>query len=169
MNKLIKLLTLILLVLSPLNSFSQYDSTTYYLSTPSVTSAGVYQNGRLIRTLWSNQTKSGTFIVSWNRKNDSNVNVTGAYQIRVIANNLTAKWKANIGNTSRDSVGPNKIRALRTPTDGVEVGNAIYFSTGFVEGNSPTFKILKNNIRRMVPVRPSQCGDADARSFILCY
>jgi hypothetical protein len=162
MNNLIKLLTLILLVLSPLNSFSQYDSTTYYLSTPSVTSAGVYQNSRLIRTLWSNQTKSGTFIVSWNKKNDSNVNVTGAYQIKVMANNLTAKWKANIGNTSRDSVGPNKIRALRTPTDGVEVGNALYFSTGFVEGNSPTFKILKNNIRRMVPVRPSQCGDADA-------
>jgi hypothetical protein len=157
-----KILFLISFSLAYLVSYSQFDTTTYNLSTKSVTSAGVYQNGRLIRTLWSNQTKPpGTFTLSWNRRNDSNVTVTGNYQIKVIANNLSYRWKANIGNTSRDSVGPNKIRALRTPTDGVEVGNAIYFSTGFVEGNSPTFKILKNDIRRMVPVRPSQCGDGD--------
>lgn len=152
----------ILLSLIPLGASAQTDSI-YTLSVKSVTSAGVYQNGRLIKTLWSNKDQpAGTYVVNWNRRNDSGNVVTGAYQYNVIANNLTYKWKASIGNTSRDSVGPNKIRALRTPTDGVEVGNAIYFSTGFVEGNSSTFKILKSDIRRMVPVRPSQCGDADA-------
>jgi len=157
-----KILFLISFLLAYLVSYSQFDTTTYNLLTKSITSAGFYQNGKLVRTLWSNVEKpASTFIVSWDRKNDLGQTVTGTCYPKVIANNLTYKWKANLGNTSIDSVGPNKIRGLRTPTDGVEVGNAIYFSTGFVEGNSSTFKILKNDIRRMVPVRPSQCGDAD--------
>jgi hypothetical protein len=157
-----KILFLISFLFTYLISYSQFDTTIYNLSTKSITSAGFYQNGKLIRTLWSNVEKPvGSFIVSWDRKNDLGQTVTGTCYPKVIANNLTSKWKANLGNTSIDSVGPNKIRALRTPTDGVEVGSAIYFSTGFVEGNSSTFKILKSNIRRMVPVRPSQCGDAD--------
>jgi hypothetical protein len=135
-----KILFLISFLFTYLVSYSQFDTTTYNLTTKSITSAGFYQNGKLVRTLWSNVEKPvGNFIVSWDRKNDLGQTVTGACYPKVIANNLSYRWKANIGNTSRDSVGSNKIRALRTPTDGVEVGNAIYFSTGFVEGNSSTF------------------------------
>jgi hypothetical protein len=158
----LKKLLVFLILLKSTTLLSQYDSSSYYLSTKSTTSAGVYKSGRLIRTLWSNVEKpAGTFQFTWDRKNDSNQSITPPYGIKVVANNLKYRWSANIGNTSRDSVGSNKIRALRTPTDGVEVGNFIYFSTGFVEGNTSTFKIAKNDLKRMIPVRPSQCGDAD--------
>ena len=159
--KTIKLYSLIFFLFI-IGGLSAQSDSTYTLSTTSTTSCGVYKGGRLVRTLWNNKVQSaGTYYVNWNKRGDSNQVIYEPYTIRVISNRITTKWKANIGNTSIDSVGPNKIRALRTPTDGVEVGNAIYFSTGFVEGNSSTFKILKSNIRRMVPVRPSQCGDAD--------
>jgi hypothetical protein len=152
-------LSLFLLVFNNLSA--QYDST-YTLSTNSTTSCGVYKGDRLVRTLWSNKNQqAGTYSVNWDKKGDSSQTIYEPYTIRIISNNLTYRWKANIGNTSQDSIGSNKIRALRTPTDGVEVGNALYFSTGFVEGNTSTFKILKNNTKRMIPIRPSQCGDAD--------
>jgi hypothetical protein len=159
--KTIKLYSLIFFLFI-IGGLSAQSDSTYTLSTTSTTSCGVYKGGRLVRTLWNNKVQSaGTYYVNWNKRGDSNQVIYEPYTIKVISNRITTRWKANIGNTSIDSVGPNKIRALRTPTDGVEVGNAIYFSTGFVEGNSSTFKILKSNIRRMVPVRPSQCGDAD--------
>lgn len=160
---LFKFILTFIFLLKSVTAFAQYDSSTYYLNEKSTTSAGVYKNGRLVRTLWSNVEKpAGYFDFSWDRKGDSLQTISSPYQIKVIANNIKYKWKANIGNTSRDSIGSNKIRALRTPTDGVEAGNFIYFSTGFVEGNTSTFKISKNDIRRMIPIRPSLCGDADA-------
>jgi hypothetical protein len=153
-------LSLFLFIFSNLSA--QSDST-YTLLTNSRTSCGVYKGDRLVRTLWSNKNQqAGTYYVNWDKKGDSGQTISEPYTIRVISNNLTYRWKANIGNSSQDSIGPNKIRALRTPTDGVEVGNALYFSTGFVEGNTSTFKILKSNLKRMVPIRPSQCGDVDA-------
>jgi hypothetical protein len=144
------------------------QDSTYTLTSSSTTSCGVYKGERLVRTLWNNKTQSaGTYYVNWDKKGDSGQTISEPYTIRVISNRLTTRWKANLGNTSIDSVGPNKFRGLRTPNDGVEIGNFIYFSTGYVEGNTSTFKVSKSNIGKMLPVRPSQCGDADAEVMFI--
>lgn len=159
---LIKTISLIFFLFIIGDAFSQSDST-YTLSTSSRTSCGVYKNGRLVRTLWNNKIQSaGSYYVNWDKKGDSGQTIYEPYDIKVLSNNLSYRWKANIGNSSTDSIGPNKLRALRTPTDGVEGGNYIYFSTGYVEGNSPRIKVLKTDIKKMIPVRPSQCGDVEA-------
>lgn len=156
----------ILLSLIPLGASAQTDST-YTLSIKSVTSAGVYQNGRLIKTLWSNKEQpAGSYVINWNRRNDSNIRVYGNYKYSVIANNLTYRWKANLGNTSIDSIGSNKIRGLRAVFDGVEVGNNLYFCKGNTEGNSPIFKLLKNNIQKMYELRIT--GSTDMQTEYVC-
>src|SRR4051794_34770388 len=79
------------------------DSTafTYTLSKQAITSAGVYQNNVLIRTLWGNEvTKSGVHTYKWDGLTDEKVAAKGGnYEIRLIANNIKAEWEgAGIGN-----------------------------------------------------------------------
>lgn len=134
----------------------------YTLSVASTTSAGVYQNGKLVRTLWSNVRKAaGTHIVTWDNKNDAGATVTGHYDIKVISHQMTYEWKANIGNTSSIDTGVHKLKGLSTPYAGVEVGNFIYYAKGASEGQSPLYKINKSNPNYSYPIRESGCGDHD--------
>jgi hypothetical protein len=55
-------------------------------------------------------------------------------------------WGRTIGNSSVYETGDRLIRALRTPTGIVEVGNSIYLTTGLVEGNSGLMRI-DNQVR----------------------
>lgn len=140
------------------------STTTYTLNVTSTTSAGVYEGNKLIRTLWNNkQENAGTYSVTWDGKDDNGVTFTKTSntKIRVISHQMAYNWKANIGNSSTEGYGPNKIRALRTPWDGVVVGNYLYMCTGFVEGNSPLFKVALNNISYMIPVRATTQHDID--------
>jgi hypothetical protein len=143
----------------------------YTLTLLSTTSAGVYSpSGVLVRTLWNNVKRNpGTYTVTWDNKNDDGTTIspTTGYKIKVIAHQMAYTWSAGIGNSSTQSFGPNKLRALRTPYDGVVVGGYLYMCTGFVEGNSPLFKVATNNINYMIPVRPSTDGDVDFETRFL--
>ena len=84
---LIKKLLILFVLIKSTTLFSQYDSSSYYLSTKSTTSAGVYKNGRLVRTLWSNVEKpTGTFQFNWNR--------TSAEFMKLDLDQYTARKKA---------------------------------------------------------------------------
>lgn len=161
-----KIIATILLLLLGVCLRAQSDST-YTLTTASTTSCGVYKSDRLVRTLWSNKTQSaGTYYVNWNKRGDSGQTISEPYTIKVLSNNITTKWKASLGNTSVDSVGPNKIRGLRAVFDGVEVGNSLYFCKGNTEGNSPIFKLQKSNIQKMYELRIT--GSVDMQTEYVC-
>ena len=135
-------------------------TTTYTLTTKSTTSAGVYKDGILVRTLWSNVVKNaGTYTPVWDGKDDAGTTVTGGtIKIKVIAHQMSYQWKANIGNTSTIDTGSNKLRGLRSPFSGVEVGNYIYMAKGNTEGNTPIYKVAKSAPSRMIEVRGGHGG-----------
>lgn len=134
----------------------------YTLKVGSTTSAGVYQNNKLFRTLWSNEYRSaGTYKIVWDKKGDNGQLIVGEYEVQVLSHNMKYTWTANIGNNSRVDTGQHKIRGLATPYSAVECGNFIYFAKGHSEGNSPIFKVKKGDVNYNIPVRESGCGDHD--------
>jgi len=138
------------------------DPNTYTLSAESTTSAGVYKDGDLVRTLWSNVVQgAGTYAKpTWDGDDDNGNPVTLPATITVMANRMTYQWHAGIGNTSTETEGPNKIRALRQVWDSVTYGDYLYNVTGFVEGNSPIFKVdYTTDINYMIPVLPTSNHD----------
>lgn len=142
------------------------DAKSYTLIVESVTSAGVVVDGVTVRNLWHNKKQNaGKYTPTWDGKDDAGnvVNMAPNVKARILvtANNMSYTWKADIGNSSRVAWGPNKLRALRTPHDGVQVGNYLYLCTGFVEGNSPTFKVALDDIGFMIPVQATTNGDID--------
>lgn len=138
------------------------DPNTYTLSAESITSSGVYKDGNLVRTLWSNVTQgAGTYAKpSWDGNDDNGNPVSLPATITVQANRMTYQWSAGIGNTSTEPEGSNKLRALRQIWDSVVSGNYLYNVTGFVEGNSPIFKVdISGDINYMIPVLPTSNHD----------
>jgi len=143
----------------------------FTLASNSITSAGVYNlSGSLLKTLWNNvDYTSGTHTGSWDGKNDSGSTVTGSTTIKVISHNIDYAWDATIGNSSVPPTGSTKIRALRSVCDIVEIGNYIYYCTGFVEGASPLNKWLKSDLTYMNQVRPTTNNDFVAETRNLAY
>ena len=145
-------------------------SNQYTLSTRSITSAGVYDlNNKLVRTLWSNVSRAaGTYTVTWDGKNDAGTTVSGTHKIKVISHQMTYQWTANIGNTSSIDTGSHKLRGLRTPFAGVEVGNYIYIAKGNTEGNTPIYKVAKSAPSYMIEVRPNLNHSSTFQTEYVC-
>jgi hypothetical protein len=143
----------------------------FTLGSDSTTSAGVYDvTGSLVRTIWNNVTYSaGTHTGSWNGNNDSGVPVVGSTTIKVVSSNIQYEWDATIGNSSIPPTGSTKIRALRSVWDIAEIGNYIYYCTGYVEGASPLNKWLKNDLSYMTQVRPTTNNDFVAETRNIDY
>lgn len=126
----------------------------YTLSSTATTSAGVYKNGQLVRTLWNNvKRNAGTYTATWDGKDDTGATVVGTTQIKVQAHTMSYQWTANIGNSSSIDTGSHKLRGLSTPYSGVEVGDYIYIAKGTTEGNTPIYKVAKSNPNYMIEVR----------------
>src|SRR5262245_18500954 len=75
---------------------------TYSLLSPSNTSAGVYFNGWLIKTLWSNvPTNAGSHNATWDATDDlGHLLPSGTYEVRIVSSNPKYTWMGVIGNTS---------------------------------------------------------------------
>jgi len=153
--------------LPPLPAGSFY----FTLGSNSTTSAGVYDvTGSLVRTIWNNVSyPSGLNTGSWDGKDNSGTTYSNPVEIRVLSSNIQYQWDATIGNSSTPPTGSTKIRALRSVWDYEEIGNYIYYCTGFVEGNSTLHKWLKSDLTYMTDVRPTVNGDITGETKNLSY
>lgn len=61
-------------------------------------------------------------------------------------------WHGGIGNSSALDYGPTKFKGLRSPTGIAENNGYLYFTKGFVEGNSPIAKTLISNPTAQIEV-----------------
>jgi len=126
---------------------SSGDTTfTFTLPTDAATSAGVYDSkGALVRTLWSNNNLSaGPQTASWDGNDDlGNPMPQGAYQFRVLSNNVKYTWGA-IGDTTANWVGPNTWDNMaEIPTDMAIIGTTAYVANSYAEGrpNAASFSL----------------------------
>jgi hypothetical protein len=109
---------------------------TFLLPTDAATSAGVYDTeGKLLRTLWSNQPYSaGPHVEEWDGNDDDGIPLAaGSYQIRLLYNNVSYSWGV-IGNTSENWSGPNiwDTEAL-LPVDMAIIGRTAYVANSYAE------------------------------------
>src|SRR5581483_1653756 len=108
------------------------------------TSAGVYQAGRLVRTLWSNEELSaGKYLRQWDGDDDlGSQSPQGEYEVRVLSNNVSYEWGV-IGTTS-SWTGPKTWHSQSTlPRDMVIVGQSAITGNGYSEGrpNASMFQL----------------------------
>lgn len=109
---------------------------TYTLTETATTSAGVYEDGVLKRTLWSNQVKAkGTHTVTWDGLDDEGQKLgAGNYMITVLSNNVSYEWEgAKIGNTSKHLTGAQRYHGLSGFFKFLVVDNAIFWTNGYNE------------------------------------
>jgi len=107
------------------------------------TSAGVYNSeGLLIRTLWSGiKYVPGTYQGNWDGVDDEKkLAREGAYQIRVLTNQVKYEWEGVIGNTSAKFTGATLHRAHGFVRGLTSSHNVLYYTTGYNETGNSTFK-----------------------------
>ncbi len=119
----------------------------FTLESDATTSAGVFANGALIKTLWSNvHYSSGSHTATWDGTlDDGAIAPTGSYAIKVLSNNVKYTWEGVIGNTSDSYTGPN-IHHSEDIMYGMAIsGSNIYYAAGYNEGRATTFKVSVSN------------------------
>jgi hypothetical protein len=131
----------------PVDISSRPVGFTFYLKAKSATSAGVYDStGTLLRTLWSGVSyDAGLHTASWDGTDDlGRLLQNGKYIVRILSHNVECKWEGIIGNTSKEFTGPTIHRALN-PVESIAInGSQLYYSTGYNEQSSSTFKFAIN-------------------------
>ena len=126
-----------------------------------VTSAGIYENGVLIRTLWSNKPgTTGKHIGWWDgRDDDGNNKETGhTYQVKISANNDVYTWEGVIGNTSAADTGATVWRGGSQICDMAITGNYTRCATGFSELNASQCKFKTPEAKILYSSQPSVTG-----------
>lgn len=122
------------------------------------TSAGVYLNGVLIRTLWANKAyASGSHTEYWDGRDDlGNVvtyNIT--YQVVILANNLNYLWEGTVGNNSTNQSGATKWASYGgTLSDMVNVGSSMYCTMWFSEYTAGQMKFNKSTPNQQTNLNP---------------
>src|SRR5262249_38928939 len=109
---------------------------TYSIVTAGNTSAGVYQNGSLVRTLWSNvPTTAGSHTYTWDGNDDSGKLLpAGSYEVRVLTSQAKYTWEGTVGNTSNQLSGGSVYHFEGNITSMGIVGKQAFFETGYNEG-----------------------------------
>lgn len=140
----------------------------FTISVTSSVSAGVYQNGKLIKTLFNSKTyPAGTHSITWDGKLDNGSTITGKYQIKAVTSSLAPKWYGNIGNSSSAPSGPTKHRGLRSFWDIIEFNGYVYYCTGLTEGETSCKKASLSDLGKAIPVLPAQNGDINLEEHYL--
>jgi hypothetical protein len=109
----------------------------FTLASPATTSAGVYSNGYLIRTLWSAlPLGAGTHAITWDGLTDDGDAVSpGTYTARVLIHNTTYRWLGTLGNSSSDlGQSTNIFKAHFFTHEMVAVDGKIWEAAGYNEG-----------------------------------
>lgn len=101
-----------------------------------LTSAGVYKNGILIRTLWSMiPYSSGYHDSSWDgRDNDGGIVPNADYEIKVQWNDIKSFWNHPIGNSSDSATGESVHRSPEGILDVSFINNWMMIAKGGSEG-----------------------------------
>lgn len=112
----------------------------YTLTETSRTSAGVYKEDVLIRTLWSNvEKKAGTYSLEWDGLDDEGIKApSGTYEIKVVSNNVNYEWLSPIGNTSNYNGGESIYNNAQVIQGMVQIGDYIFYNFGYNE-HDPAF------------------------------
>lgn len=114
----------------------------FYLEEKARTSAGVYNDDVLLRTLWSNVEKDkGIHTIEWDGLDDEGIPVSsGNYTIKVLSNNVKYEWEgAKIGNTSKNLTGVNRYHGLSGFFKFIVHGEKIYWSNGYNEQRTAAY------------------------------
>ncbi|MBI5003514.1 peptidoglycan-binding protein [Candidatus Kaiserbacteria bacterium] len=160
-TKTIKAISCYLAVSSPVATFTysivQSGTTfTFNLNTAATTSAGVYQNGTLIKTLWSNvQYSAGAHTATWDGTKDGGaVAPGGIYEVRILSNNVRYSWDV-IGNTSTSFTDSTTLHAQDVIYGMAITGSTIYYTTAYNEARSGTFKTSVSNPQAKTIILPT--------------
>ncbi|MFN0054929.1 MAG: hypothetical protein ACKV0T_22390, partial [Planctomycetales bacterium] len=134
---------------------TQAGGGTYTLSSPAMTSAGVFaSDGSLVRTLWSGVARAaGTHPVEWDGADELGVPFTNTVTAKVLAHNVGWVWEGVIGNTSRNRTGPDKLRSFEAMWGvGFAPGGAGFAAVGYNEQQFPMFRFHQNDFQARLPV-----------------
>jgi hypothetical protein len=155
--------------LSPNGSVATDTGFTFTLTAPATTSAGVYRDGLLIKTLWSNRRlTAGSHSASWDGTTDEvGVAPSGRYTLTVLANDVQYTWDGVIGNTSESFAGPTKHHAQDIQFGMAVAGGNIYIATGYNEARASTFKVAIGNPQSKTTVLPTAFRYTGAATFFV--
>lgn len=143
----------------------------YDIPSTNQTSAGIYDgSGNLVRTLWSNVTKTAnSYTGTWDGKNDAGATVSaGTYTAKVRYNAITYTWQTPIGNHSSATYGSSVMRGLRGIQGGAAYGSYLYYTTGFNEGNTSQYKTPLADPHTKIDIIPPQNGDFNMEFQHVC-
>ena len=103
------------------------------------TSAGVYQDGNLIRTLWRNVMYGATTNVgTWDGNDDNGIAVSaGTYEIRLLYHTVQYVWDGVVGNTSSATSGVSPHRGSPFMQSLAMDGSSACYAIGECEGSVP--------------------------------
>ena len=103
------------------------------------TSAGVFSDGKLIRTLWRKvRYGPGSFSYCWDGKDDNGSPVTGGpFEIRLLYHTVQYVWDGVIGNTSSASSGSTPHRGSTFMQSLAIAGSNAFYAIGECEGFNP--------------------------------
>jgi len=138
----------------------------FQLAVDATTSAGVYSQDTLIRTLWSNvRYPAGSHEAIWNgATDDGKVAARGDYTIRVLSSQTKYTWEGVIGNTSDAFTGPTIHHAEDIAHGMAIAGGKVYIAAGYNEARSSTLKttIAHPQSKSYILPTPSAHGYTDA-------
>ena len=110
----------------------------FKLNDAATTSAGVYSEGALVRTLWSNvRYPSGSHTAAWDgTTDDGGLAAPGSYTIKILSSKVKYTWEGVIGNTSDAFTGPTLHHAEDIIHGMAVSGTNIYIAAGYNEARS---------------------------------
>lgn len=116
-----------------------YTTFNFSLNGSYKTSAGVFRDGRLIRTLWSGVPyAAGSYTSVWDGNDDNGVPAgTGSYEIRLLQHNVHYIFDGAVGNTSSTQVGPGVHNNSCFMRSLVLTATRAYYAVGEGEGEIP--------------------------------
>ena len=130
---------------------------TFKLAAAATTSAGVYADGRLLKTLWSNvRHAAGPHAATWDGSTDGGAAAApGAYTVKVLSSNVRYTWEGVVGNTSDAFTGPTLHHAEDIIYGMAISGTSIYIAAGYNEARSSTFKMSVANPQAKTNILPT--------------
>jgi hypothetical protein len=127
----------------------------FYTPTATITSAAVYQNGGMVRSLWNNAPASaGVVTAAWDGNDDfgNPLPASATYTIKVATNGVSYNWDGAIGNTSTAQTGYNVHRSLN-PIEAMDIsGTNAFFAVGYNEQQTPFHSFPVGSPQAPVPV-----------------
>ena len=110
---------------------------TYTLANSGKTSAGVYSNDTLLRTLWFDVPKNaGVNTGEWDNLDDDGHPVApGRYEIRLLVHNVQYQWDGLVGNSSTNMSGATVHKGMYPLQDVAITGTKAFYTTGYNEAH----------------------------------